>query len=106
MSLLLPCNKQAVHACQQERHPIGSINCERRFSKLNLVKTKTRNRLHGAHLNTCLTITSSSKSWNTFPYEAAFGKWYYKRRYGLEQTADERKAAKRERITAVEGDKA
>jgi hypothetical protein len=64
--------------------PIGSVENERDFSKMNLIKTDLRNRLGEKHLNTCMRIASSEYSFNTFPYPACFKLWMSKSvRYGL-----------------------
>lgn len=55
--------------------PTGSVDNERRFSSMNNIKSKLRNRLKPPHLNACLRIASSPFSYDTFPFAAAFDAW-------------------------------
>jgi hypothetical protein len=55
--------------------PVGSVENERRFSSMNNIKTKLRNRLGAAHLNACMRIHASECSYDTFPFNAAFDRW-------------------------------
>jgi hypothetical protein len=55
--------------------PIGSVDNERRFSRMNLVKTPVRNRLSTVHLDTCMLVSCSHFTPHTYPYKAAHEIW-------------------------------
>jgi hypothetical protein len=55
--------------------PIGSVDNERRFSRMKLVKTAVRNRLETPHLNTCMQVSSSHFTQYDYPYRAAHKIW-------------------------------
>ena len=51
--------------------PFRSVENERRFSAMNLVATKLRNRLKADHLNTCLRIAATPQTVRSFPFQDA-----------------------------------
>jgi hypothetical protein len=59
--------------------PIGSVECERRFSTMNLVATALRNRLLPEHLNVCVRIAASEHAYKTFDVVAAHKRWLDKK---------------------------
>ncbi len=56
--------------------PIGSIENERRFSRMNLIHDAVRNRLLADHLNDCVRIASSNHTPTTFNVAAVHRRWY------------------------------
>lgn len=76
--------------------PVGSVECERLFSCMNMVTLGTRNRLGyskqldnvGRHLNTCLSIAHCPFTLANFPMQDALEYWKasasVRGRYGLE----------------------
>lgn len=68
--------------------PIGSVANEKRFSRMNAVKSTSRNSLQLPHLNDCLRIADSRYSYNNFPYDRAFEHWWVaKQRRGAAMAA-------------------
>ena len=61
------CNLGALIASM----PLGSVENERRFSHMNLTKTKLRNRLDTEHLNDAMSISASRFTPANFPYRQA-----------------------------------
>jgi hypothetical protein len=58
--------------------PVGSVQNERRFSSMNLIRSKLRNRLLEPHLNVCMRISAATKNKKTFKdfdYKAALKRW-------------------------------
>jgi len=55
--------------------PITSVDCERRFSKANLVKTAIRNALKAEHLNTCVRIASCGHDVADYDFKLALEAW-------------------------------
>lgn len=58
--------------------PIGSVENERRFHLMNLVRTELRNRLKTDHLNMCVRVAASGKGVDAiekFNFAAAFDIW-------------------------------
>ncbi|GAB4819968.1 hypothetical protein N2152v2_007014 [Parachlorella kessleri] len=55
--------------------PIGSVQNERSFSRMNLIKTELRNRLEGKHLNVAMRVARSRHTAATFPFKRAFSLW-------------------------------
>lgn len=66
--------------------PLGSVPEERSFSTLNMVKSKTRNRLSN-HLNCAMRLRSQTfYDLGSFPYKKAIDRWYdtvVRCRYGV-----------------------
>ena len=58
----------------------GSVENERLFSCMNLVKSKTRNALKSEHLNACLRLATSAHTFDTFPYKRAYEKFAGKKK--------------------------
>ena len=57
---------------------VGSVQNERRFSQMTLIRSKTRNSLHQAHLNVCMRIGAAAKTfatYKTFDHAAAVKVW-------------------------------
>ena len=54
--------------------PVSTVECERGFSRQNLIKTKTRNCLKTVTLENLMRI-SICKAGNEFRYDLAFKKW-------------------------------
>ena len=55
--------------------PIGSVDNERRFSKVNTIKTKLRSRLEEDHINACVRIASSCFTHADVPFDVAYDLW-------------------------------
>ncbi|KAH3795399.1 hypothetical protein DPMN_148949 [Dreissena polymorpha] len=55
--------------------PVSTVDCERGFSKQNLIKTCLRNRLHVSRLHKLLRISLDSRKVEEFPFDRAFMKW-------------------------------
>ena len=53
-----------------ENHDFGSVEDERMFSALSLLKSKLRNKLD-KHMDTCLRLYVTKYNINNFPYERA-----------------------------------
>jgi hypothetical protein len=62
--------------------PVTSVENERSFSLMNLLKDEKRNRMGSELLNCLSRIKSSSYSTNSFPYEALLQVWLKSGRYG------------------------
>lgn len=55
--------------------PASSVECERAFSLMSLVKDARRNRLLDAHLNACMRFGRSRFNLSSFPYDSAYQLW-------------------------------
>ena len=51
--------------------PVGSVENERAFSLMNLVKSPVRNKLQEEHLNVCCRLKRSAHTLQSFPFAAA-----------------------------------
>lgn len=56
--------------------PIGSVENEREFSLLNLLKSDRRNRLAGDNLNACMSIATIPAGLTGFDFEQAYSHWF------------------------------
>lgn len=54
--------------------PVSTVNCERGFSRHNLIKTKTRNCLSTQTVENLMMISMEKPDQN-FPFHLAFEKW-------------------------------
>jgi len=55
--------------------PPTSVSNERTFSRMNFVKSNTRNRLGIYHLNVCMRLESSPSTYKDYPFERAWQAW-------------------------------
>ena len=55
--------------------PVSSVECERGFSRQNLIKTKLRNRLNTCNLYNLMIISLEGPLANTFNFIEAFRRW-------------------------------
>jgi hypothetical protein len=54
------------------------VSNERKFSLMNLIKTKPRSRLEEAHLNVCVRVSSAARegiTYKEFDFKKALGLW-------------------------------
>ena len=60
---------------------MGSVDNERRFSRMNNSVTTIRSRIEDAHLNVCVRVASAKSHMNykTFPFERAIKLWSEKK---------------------------
>ena len=56
--------------------PVGSVDCERTFLVMNLIKNDQRNKLKAAHLNCCVMVKRCRWDISNFPFRAAYHVWY------------------------------
>lgn len=61
--------------------PASSVECERAFSLMSLIKDARRNRLQDAHLNACMRLGRSRFNLLSFPYDSAYQLWGPDQRY-------------------------
>eukprot|EP00887_Chlorella_sp_A99_P000378 scaffold13.g378.t1 len=65
--------------------PIGSVECERAFHKMNLINTELCNSLGDEHLEVCMRLGSSRFTYQNYPRERAMQLWRdAKERRGVE----------------------
>jgi hypothetical protein len=55
--------------------PLTSVECERMFSRMNLIKTNLRNQLEESTLDSLIRISVSSVDMKTFNFHEAFSIW-------------------------------
>ena len=55
--------------------PVGSVENERCFSLMNLLKSDLRNRLGEDHLNCCVRVKRCRFGLNDFPFNEALSQW-------------------------------
>lgn len=60
--------------------PASSVDCERGFSTLNLIKTKTRNRLNTLHLDMLQRIKLLGGPPEKFPFAKAHQLWLHSKK--------------------------
>ena len=82
--------------------PVTSVECERDFSRLKLVKTRLRNRLGAVNLSRLLRVSINGPDVTEFPFEDALVEWHNQQKHRLPEgilvkqrrrTIDEPKAA-------------
>ena len=59
--------------------PVSTVDCERGFSKMNLIKTDIRNKLNINNLQNILRISMHDSDEYSFKFEEAFSKWAAKK---------------------------
>ncbi len=59
--------------------PVSSVECERGFSRQNLIKTKLRNRLSTRKLYDLMSISLDGPIADKFDFKRAFDKWAEKK---------------------------
>ena len=59
--------------------PLSSVECERSFSKMNLIKSALRNSLETDTLGDLMNISINGPDFKEFPYEEAFKVWQEKK---------------------------
>lgn len=64
-----------VHAQIMLLIPVGSVENERSFSDVNLLKSSIRNRLDEQHLNACHRVRRCRFGLGDFPYREAVTSW-------------------------------
>ena len=58
--------------------PTGSVENERSFSDVTLLKSKIRNRMEEEHLNACHRVRRCRFTMGDFPYNAVIASWLSK----------------------------
>ena len=59
--------------------PVSTVDCERGFSKMNLIKTDIRNKLNINNLQNIMRISMHDSDEHSFKFEEAFSKWAAKK---------------------------
>ena len=55
--------------------PVSSVDCERGFSKQNLIKTKIRAKLKTENVSTLMKMSVDTPEMETFDFHRAFKEW-------------------------------
>jgi hypothetical protein len=55
--------------------PVSTVDCERGFSRMNLIKTDVRNKLAIDNLENLMRVSLHDSDETTFPFNKAFDKW-------------------------------
>jgi hypothetical protein len=76
--------------------PTTSVENERTFSLMNLIKTCLRNRTGPQLLEDLCRIQRSEYELKTFPYEKIYAVWMMKERYGVNAWINQLHAARRD----------
>ena len=88
-SMAFMLNKLLTHPCQEHTLseirklaqatsvlPVTSVECERAFSAMNVVKTQLRNRMSNSTLNNLITIRTVGPPLSKFPFADVVNIWY------------------------------
>ena len=83
--------------------PVASVECERDFSKMKLIKTPLRNRLGNVNLSRLIRLSVDGPSLRQFPFDEALALWHQQRSRRLHAGSSTRLVTSSSSTTAATG---